>query len=419
MSQKLLSPFLSDYTNSRGKIRLAKVRDCLNRGVISDNDLIELYKNWRDQNEYLILCYHRRDFILEYRAIKCSKRGNDVYNWRINQKFKELEKLAGFYGDYEIFDINQAEPKTNCLLVTFTYDTKLKDKIDAWHDVSLEYNRAITRLRQKFGKISVLRVWESFRNGYPHIHAILLFDDKRFNVFEHWTTNNKSTYRIQEKEEFSRVWHSNVDVLAVSSVRGAVGYLIKYLKKVHSGDSKHNLTLANLWINHKQSFAISGNFSERLANIRLDLRNLRNSKRPMIQTTLEGEKIKPSCVLVGIFSMDEIKQVNHVRNPKAWSFRIKKLPDKRQDFTDDAQRVGDELFDSNRGSSLASVIFSCSPVSEQEKMRRAFSQIHLTNMNFSQICLQSVNLISDRADLLYWQPFYCCEGFYQGYTRVF
>ena len=51
MSQKLLSPFLSEYTNSRGKIRLVKVRDCLNRGVISDDDLIELYKNWRDQSE--------------------------------------------------------------------------------------------------------------------------------------------------------------------------------------------------------------------------------------------------------------------------------------------------------------------------------------------------------------------------------
>jgi len=397
MSQKLLSPFLSDYTNSRGKIRLVKVRDCWNRGVISDNELIELYKNWRDQSEYLILCYHRRDFMLEYHAVKCSKRGNDVYNWRINQRFKELEVLADFYGDNKIFDINQAEPKTNCLLVTFTYDTKLKNKIDAWDNISSEYNRAITRLRQKFGKISVLRVWESFRNGYPHIHAILLFDDKRFNVFEHWTSNNKSTYRIQEKEEFSKVWHSNVDVLAVSSVRGAVGYLIKYLKKVHSSDSKHDLTLANLWINHKQSFAISGNFSERLANIRLDLRNLRNSKRPMIQTTLEGEKIKPSCVLVGIFSMDEIKQVNHVSNPKAWSFRIKKLPDKRQDFTDDDQRVENELFDSNSGSSLASVIFSRSPESEQEKMRRAFSQINFTNMNLSQTYLLNCNFVHSSA----------------------
>jgi len=370
MSQKLLSPFLSDYTNSRGKIRLVKVRDCLNRGVISDDDLIELYKNWRDQSEYLILCYHRRDFRLEYRAIKCAKRGNDVYNWRISQKFKELEMLASLYGENKIFDINQAEPKTNCLLVTFTYDTKLKNKIDAWHDISLEYNRAITRLRQKFGKISVLRVWESFRNGYPHIHAILLFDDKRFNVFEHWTTNNKSTFRIQEKAEFSKVWHSNVDVLGVSSVRGAVGYLIKYLKKVHSGESKHSLTLANLWINHKQSFAMSGNFAERLANIRLDLRNLRNSKRPIIQTNLDGKKIKPTCVLVGIFSMDDIKKVNQVRNSKTWSFRIKKLPDKKPDLSDDLLHVACELYDANRGISLGSIVFSRSPKSEQEKTRR-------------------------------------------------
>jgi len=387
MSQKLLSPFLSEYTNSRGKIRLVKVRDCLNRGVISDDDLIELYKNWRDQNEYLILCYHRRDFRLEYRAIKCAKRGNDVYNWRIGQKFKELEMLASLYGENKIFDINQAEPKTNCLLVTFTYDTKLKNKIDAWHDISLEYNRAITRLRQKFGKISVLRVWESFRNGYPHIHAILLFDDKRFNVFEHWTTNNKSTFRIQEKAEFSKVWHSNVDVLGVSSVRGAVGYLIKYLKKVHSGESKHNLTLANLWINHKQSFAMSGNlnFAERLANIRLDLRNLRNSKRPIIQTTLEGEKIKPTCVLVVIFSMDEIKSVNKIRNSRAWSFRLRKLPDKQRDLTDDELHVARELYDANRGISLGSSVFSRSPPCEQEKTRRPIlmgSNFMLFDKNF-------------------------------------
>ena len=66
MSQKLLPLFLSNYANSRGKIRLVKVRDCWNRGVISDNELIELYKTWRDQNEYLVLCYHRRDFALEY-----------------------------------------------------------------------------------------------------------------------------------------------------------------------------------------------------------------------------------------------------------------------------------------------------------------------------------------------------------------
>ncbi len=114
-----------------------------------------------------------------------------------------------------------------------------------------------------------------------------------------------------------------------------------------------------------------------------NLRNLRNSKRPIIQTTLEGEKIKPTCVLVGIFSMDEIKSVNKIRNPSAWSFRIKKLPDKQRNLSDDQLHVGRELFDANRGTSLGSIVFSRSPSCELEKMRRP-TLIGLNFMPFDQ-----------------------------------
>jgi len=67
--------------------------------------------------------------------------------------------------------------------------------------------------------------------------------------------------------------------------------------------------------------------------------------------------------------MDEIKKVNRVSNSKAWSFRIKKLPDKKSDLSDDHQRVARELFNANNGV-LGSGIFSRSPTSEQEKMTR-------------------------------------------------
>ncbi len=119
---------------------------------------------------------------------------------------------------------------------------------------------------------------------------------------------------------------------------------------------------------------------------------MRNSKRPIIQTTLEGEKIKETCVLVGIFSMDEIKSVNKIRNSRAWSFRLRKLPDKQRDLTDDQLHVGRELYDSNRGISLGSIVFSRSPESEQEKMRRPtligsnfmlFDQNFYTNMTIT------------------------------------
>ena len=62
--------------------------------------------------------------------------------------------------------------------------------------------------------------------------------------------------------------------------------------------------------------------------------------------------------------------MNNVSNSKAWSFRIKKLPDKKSDLTDDSQKIARELFHANSGVVLGSDIFSRSPQSEQEKMWR-------------------------------------------------
>ncbi len=68
--------------------------------------------------------------------------------------------------------------------------------------------------------------------------------------------------------------------------------------------------------------------------------------------------------------MDEIKKVNQVSNSKAWSFRIKKLPDKKPDLSDDDQRIRRELRYANSGISLGSDVFSRSPPCEQEKTER-------------------------------------------------
>ena len=318
------------FYNDEGKIRLARVREELKHQNITDEDLVRIYKKWRDENEYVVYAQVNYDYSIQYRAIKCSKRGNDVYNWRIKQRFAEMDALAESYGDEKIFDINEPEPKTNCLFVTFTYDTKLTDRESAWNQISKDYNRTITRLRRKYGKINVLRVWESSKRGYPHIHAIMMFEKKSFSVFEHWNKGStKSSFRIQEKYEFDKVWHSNVDVLAVSSVKGVLSYITKYLRKVYSGNSKYELTIARLWIHRKQSFAISGQFLEQLRNIRLDSRSLHNSNKKLVQTTLEGIKLKPKFVFVGIFTLDEIKQNNTIKYPDSWVFSLKKLPEKK------------------------------------------------------------------------------------------
>ena len=356
---------LSKYLNVDGQIRWVIVNQEYLRGVITNEELIEIYRKWRDQDEYAVFCEFLPDFKLRYHAMKCAKRGNDVYNWRIKKKFRELDELGNLYGDNKIFDINLPNPKTHCLFLTLTYDTKLDDKDTAWRKISVDYNRAVTRLRRKYGQISILRVWEASKKGYPHIHAILLFHDSKFNVFEHWSGHH-SSYRIKEKQEFADVWHSNVDVRAVDSIKGAVGYVSKYLRKVHQGDSEHDWTMANMWIHHKQSFALSGDFTQQIAKIRLDFPAMRNSNQKMIQIDLEGKPRVNQCVLVGFFTLKQIRQTNILKRPDAWFFMFKKYPAEtlRPPDTDTHKPF-------NRyQTTLGSVIFSRSPSSEQEKMRR-------------------------------------------------
>ena len=202
------------------------------------------------------------------------------------------------------------------MFLTLTYDTKLDDKDTAWKKISTDYNRAITRLRKKYGKISILRVWEASKKGYPHIHAILLFHDYKFNVFEHWS-GHRSSYRIQEKSQFDKIWHSNVDVMAVDSIKGAIKYVSKYLRKVHQNNSEHDWTMTNMWIHHKQSFALSGDFVQQIAEIRLDIRAMRNSNLKMIQLDIEGKPHVNPCVLVGFFTLGQILQTNNLKRPDA------------------------------------------------------------------------------------------------------
>jgi hypothetical protein len=79
-------------------------------------------------------------------------------------------------------------------------------------------NRFLSFVRKQFGKLSSIRVFESFENGFPHIHAILLFESRRFKVFR----DRKGQFRIDEKSVMARGWHSNIDVKAMSSLGGGV-----------------------------------------------------------------------------------------------------------------------------------------------------------------------------------------------------
>ena len=331
-----------------------------------------IYQEWRDTPEYFVITdIHPRTFRRTFKAYKCAKRGNDVYNFRQNQRFRELDRISEDYGAERIFDINASKPKTSLLFVTLTYDTKLCDRVSAWYNISEDWNRYISAIRKKFGKVHVFRVLESSKKGYPHIHALMLFDTASFDVFEHWNKKKlKSQYRIQQKNQFSKYWHSNVDVLAVNSIRGSIWYLSKYLRKVHSGELRNDWALANMWVFKKRSYSLSGDFLKALKSIRLDSMHLHNSNRvPTIQTDLEGNRLYPNRVFCGIFSLDEIKACNTLRDDRSWVFYLKKLPERKK-IPDDDYRTYKELRDANTGISVNEHCFSASPLTDKEKQLR-------------------------------------------------
>ena len=360
------------------RIRLNDVR----KMRLTDQELILKYKEWVVQDEYLIL--KKTNFDLKNRestqifASKCSKRGNDVYDFRIRNTFRELDEVACEMSDNgEIFDLHKSDKKTNVLLVTLSQDTKLRSSEESWDKIDEKYNRFITRMRKLYGKISVLRVWESYENGYPHIHAILIFDSYSFSVLEHWNRDHtKSTFRLKNRTSFGRkwvdgdwslpiddrvnledtkqIWNSEfVDVIAVHSIRGIVNYLSKYFRKFATNEDgsssfKSDLTLAKTWYYRKQSFAMSGDFVEKLKSIRL-VKAMHNSNFKNHQVDLVGDEVTHErCQLLGICSKKEMVKCFSGKNNNSWFLELDDVPKMIDDVNFDSFVVRSSGF-SNSG----------------------------------------------------------------------
>ena len=114
-------------------------------------------------------------------AVKCAKRGNDVYKSRVERRFRGICRLSENLIFFNPKDRN-SNRTTKALFLTLTYDTKRSSYSEAWKSIGVEFNSFMAKIRKEFGKVSSCRVFESFENGYPHIHCILLFE-KEFSVF--------------------------------------------------------------------------------------------------------------------------------------------------------------------------------------------------------------------------------------------
>lgn len=262
--------------------------------------LVDAYQGWVSFDEHIVIrgVNHKTGEKLNL-GLKASKRGNDVYRRKTSARFKAFDSMtnARFFQDE---DISRGQAFTPCLFFTLTYDSKRSSLDGAWIEIGLDFNRWRSRLEQKYGRVSVLRTWQDYESGYPHVHGVLLFKDARFKVaykLEDPVLHGKTrvVYRIEGYEDFKESWHSFVDVSACYSVRGAVSYARRYITRgvvkgsdyrapMQEGGSLSSQCLALNWLYRKRSFSVSGDFRSLLSEF---INAKRNSKGEMMQSTLD------------------------------------------------------------------------------------------------------------------------------------
>ena len=296
-AQALVQPEIAGNP-SLEKPRLSRYQALLSYDNPDLDEIIDNYLAWVSYNEYMVFQgEHIHTGEKRYKAVKCSKRGNDVYNWRLKERFNWVDDVpdATFFH----YKDRSKRHKTRALFVTLTYARNLR--LDqAWEVIGEDYNRWVSRVKRRFGGVQIIRVWEAQQDGFPHIHAIMIFESKEWDAF-----HSNGVWRVQGKASLE--WdHGFTDVEALASVRGGIRYVIKYINKLHDvgfvrwvdDDSSSglsglvsrasDLTVALMWIFHKRAFSVSGGF--------LDLiRTMRNSNidgsSGFLEVDLEGSPV--------------------------------------------------------------------------------------------------------------------------------
>jgi hypothetical protein len=133
------------------------LRELAEKGIFDIHDIVRKYESWVLEDRFMVMAHEREDWVsdageMEYIAVKCAKRGNDVYAARVDSRL---------YGvGWNVPDIQHnfyENPFTSMLSITLTYGTKLCAFSEAWKRIGVEFNRYRANLRKKYGKFSVMR----------------------------------------------------------------------------------------------------------------------------------------------------------------------------------------------------------------------------------------------------------------------
>lgn len=228
----------------------------------------ERYLEWRNFQEFVVV---RRDN--EFLCIEARKRGNKKYNRLLQFKISELTKYL-------------KRRTLSALSITLTHEhgryskRPYQDRFYAWQELGKRFNRFMSWIRRRYGKIYFFRVWESTKKGYPHVH-LLLFSERKFYIPQH---------------KMCKVWGAHTWVNRVRSVPKMMRYLTKYLVKTYTKTS-HLPTAARLWYHQLRSFSISEMSGLYLIPI----------KRYSNVAAMAADIQKGEWEFLGIWTEDEIK----------------------------------------------------------------------------------------------------------------
>jgi len=233
----------------------------------------EKYMSWVLPSTYLV--FKKIEYLnnseekISTVAFLASKRGNSVYKRHMLTKVDRLEP----YFKPTFLPINPKTASTNILFVTLTLNPRLFSPGIAWeYIIQKSYNRYISAIRSRYGKIAVVRCDQAQKNGYPHIHLILLFDHQI--IIKKHQGADKSSWRLlslsKKQHDFADLWRlpiygkkneytslGYVDVQGITTQRGAINYILRYALCEAGKNAEEDLSLAMSWIYRKRSFSVS------------------------------------------------------------------------------------------------------------------------------------------------------------------
>jgi len=337
--QSILFPVVESKVSS-GKfydfVSLKDVRTVIKYDGFNMDFIINQYHQWLNIPFYPVLKGWnplKGDFVFKY--FRSSKRGDFRYACRVERRFDMVTKSLP---DIEFFTYGvHGHVESPCLEVTLTFDPKKISLQDAWVNIGRFENVFLAGLREHYGhkvggrridaKINVTRVWESHKDGFPHVHLIILFLNHFFKGFSHvvmkGTKKGGLDYLVGEREgdrkevdKIAEYWKGGfIKVKLMSSLKGGFRYQKKYLTKSVSADEteyekSHGSiglkTLACCWVFRKRSFGISGSWGSAYNSITVN----RNSNRfvPFV-ACFDGSKLYVEPIkwsLFGFYKGDNV-----------------------------------------------------------------------------------------------------------------